>query len=342
MKSQNNKFDEVDNMLFDYFKENKEIPKDTENLLNNIKYTKHKTHFSISKVAIILVTFATLTTGIVFAKDIVSFFKDIFGLSSIGLDNEGVVEAIDNKDYIQNVDSEYVPINSDYSIKIDYILLDDVNMYLVFNLYSNNEIKSEYRLSIIDLIIKNENNEILYSDNDYSTILNLKTAKGSKKIATGNSHERRELVFIMSNGYPQINRLNISFNKVVLYNDRNPGNDYITLDCNCNFNIDLIEKFINRETYEFCTFENDTNCTITKCISTDTGTYVVLDTSSPEIVFDLVIDDTIYKGNKRLLSIKSNNIYEFLYQYNISKDNINIKQAIKLQDSSGSTINISK
>lgn len=334
MKSQNNEFDEVDNKLFDYFKDNKDIPKDTENLLNNIKYTKHKTYFGIGKVAIILVTLSTLTTGIVFAKNIVSFLKDIFGLSSINIDNEGVIEAIDSKDYIQNVDSEYVDISSDYSIKIDYLLMDDINLYLVFNLYSNNEINSEYRLSIPDLIIKNENNEILYSDNDDSTILNLVAVKGSKKIVTENNHEKSELIFIMSNGYPQISQLNISFNKVLLYNDKNPSNNCITLDCNCNFNIDLIEKFINRETYEFCTFENTTNYTITKCISTDTGTYVVLNTSKPETKLNLIINDTIYEGNKRLLRIKDGR-YEFLYQYNISKDNIDINDTIKLQDDSG-------
>lgn len=65
MKSQNKKFDKIDTMLFDYFKENTNIPKDTENLQNNIKYTKHKTHFSINKVAIILITLSTLTAGII-------------------------------------------------------------------------------------------------------------------------------------------------------------------------------------------------------------------------------------------------------------------------------------
>lgn len=341
MKSQNNKFDEVDNMLFDYFKENKDIPKDTENLIDNIKYTKHKTHFGIGKVAIILVALSTLTTGIVFAKDIVSFFKDIFGLSSINIDNEGVIEAIDSKDYIQNVDNEYVAINPDYSIKIDYLLMDDINLYLVFNLYSNNEINSEYRLSIPDLIIKNESNEILYSDNDDNTILNLVAVKGSKKIVTENNHEKRELIFIMSNGYPQISQLNISFKKVILYNDKNPSNDCITLDCSCNFNIDLIDKFINRETYEFCTFENTTSCTITKCITTDTGTYIVLNTSKPETNFNLIINGTIHEGNKHLLRIKDER-YEFLYQYNITKDNIDINDTIKLQDDSGIILNITK
>lgn len=341
MKSQNNKFDEIDNMLFNHFKENKDIPKDTENLLKNIKYTKHKAHFSISKVAIILATLTTLTTGIVFAKDIVSFFKNIFGLSSIGINNEGVIEAIDDKNYIQNIDNEYVAINSDYRIKVDYLLMDDINLYLVFNLYSNNEIDSEYRLSLPDLVIKNENNEILYSDNDDSSILNLVTTNGNKKIDTQNNHEKRELIFIMSNGYPQISQLRISFSKVILYNDKNPGNDCITLDCNCNFNIDLIEKFINRETYEFCTFENTSDYTLTKCIATDTGTYIVLNTAKPETNFDLLINGTIYNGTKHLLGIKDER-FEFLYQYNISKDTIKIDDGIKLQDSHGLIINITK
>ena len=341
MKSQNNKFDEIDNMLFDYFKENKDIPKDTENLLNNIKYTKHKTHFGIGKVAIILVTLSTLTTGIVFAKDIASFFKAIFGLSSLNIDNEGVIEAIDNKNYIQNIDNEYIAINSDYGIKNDYLLKDDINLYLVFNLYSNNEIIPEYRLSIPDLIIKNENNEIIYSDNDDSTILNLVAVKGNKKIVTENNHEKRELIFIMSNGYPQIGQLNISFNKVILYNDKNPGNDYITLDCNCDFNIDLIQKFINREIYEFCTFESTSDYTIVKCITTDTGTYIVLNTSRPETNFNLLINGTTYNGTKHLLGIK-NERYEFLYQYNIAKDSIDINNIITLQDDSGLILNITK
>ena len=42
MDSHKNKYDEIDNMLFEYFNENKEIPKDTENLLKNIKYKKEK------------------------------------------------------------------------------------------------------------------------------------------------------------------------------------------------------------------------------------------------------------------------------------------------------------
>lgn len=43
MDSQKNKYDEIDNMLFEYFNENKEIPKDTENLLKNIKYKRKET-----------------------------------------------------------------------------------------------------------------------------------------------------------------------------------------------------------------------------------------------------------------------------------------------------------
>ena len=112
------------------------------------------------------------------------------------------------------------------------------------------------------MIIKNENNDILYSDNDDSFILNLARVKVSKKIVTEDNHEKRELMFIISNGYPQVKKLNISFNKVLLYSESNPGSDCITLDCYCDFNIDLINKFIDRNIYEFKNFENISTVTV--------------------------------------------------------------------------------
>lgn len=342
MRYQNNDFDEIDNMLFDYFNENKDIPEDTKELLNNIEYKNKRTHFKFSKVAIILVALSTLTTGIVFAKDIVSFFKDIFGLNSININNESVVEAIENKDYIQNVDSNYILINSDYKIKIDYLMLDDLNLYLVFNLYSSNEINPDYRISISDLVIRNEENEIIYSDIEENTLSNLLTIKGSKKVNSDDTHEKRELMFFISNGYPQIKKLKINFTKLILYNDHDPSNDYITLDCNCNFDIELIEKFIDRNTYEFKNFQNTDDCTITKCISTETGTYIILKTTKPETSFDLVINNSVYKPSKHLLGISNDGTYDFLYQYNITKNSISINNQLKLQDFSGINLNITK
>ena len=52
-------------------------------------------------------------------KDILNFFNEIFNLKSINIDNSSIVDAIANKNYIQNVDMDYIPIDDNYSIKID-------------------------------------------------------------------------------------------------------------------------------------------------------------------------------------------------------------------------------
>ena len=132
MKYQDNDFDEIDEMLFKYFKENQEVPQETQNIIKNMNYNNKRNNFGIRKIAIIILTIITLTTGGVFAQNIISFFKNIFSLSSIN--NDSVVDAIEKDNYIQNVNMNYVTINKDYKIKVDYVMVDDINLYIVFSL----------------------------------------------------------------------------------------------------------------------------------------------------------------------------------------------------------------
>lgn len=342
MSSQKNNFDEIDILLFDYYNKNKDIPKDTEKMLKNISYQNKKLPFSIGKVAIILVSFFTLTTGLVFGKDIVSFLQNIFELSSINVDNDNITNAVANKNYIQILDDEYTQINSDYKFKIDYLLIDDVNLYMVFNLCSNKTIDENYRISIIDLLITDENNQIIYDSSSPIHDKEFVVSAGWKKIDNDsqNPNYKKELLFLVSNGFPIIRELNVSFNTLVLYDNRNPTNNS-TINCNYNNTIQLSDKFINRESYEFCTFEDTANYTLTKCIATDTGTYIILNTSNPTANFNLLINGTIYNSTKHLLGMEDGR-YVILYQYNITKDNIDINNTIKLQDNSGIILNISK
>ena len=132
MKYQDNDFDEIDEMLFKYFKENQEVPQETQNIIKNMNYNNKRNNFGIRKIAIIILTIITLTTGGVFAQNIIPFFKNIFSLSSIN--NDSVVDAIEKDNYIQNVNMNYVTINKDYKIKVDYVMVDDINLYIVFSL----------------------------------------------------------------------------------------------------------------------------------------------------------------------------------------------------------------
>ena len=152
MKQQKDNIDEIDRLLYDYFEKNDNIPEKTAKVISKTPHRK-KIRNNLSKVAVLILTVSVLTTGVVLAKEITNFFKDLFGLSSIGINNDSVVSAIENKDYIQNIEMNYIKLNDEFSIKIDYLMLDDINLYAVFSLKSESEIKPNYRIAIPDLKI---------------------------------------------------------------------------------------------------------------------------------------------------------------------------------------------
>lgn len=75
---------------------------------------------------------------------------------------------------------EYTKINDDYSIKIDYIMMDDINLYTVFNICSVNNIEYNYRITIPDLKIIADGKVIF--DNALRENTSLNTVSGWNEI----------------------------------------------------------------------------------------------------------------------------------------------------------------
>ena len=327
MKYQDNDFDEIDEMLFKYFKENQEVPQETQNIIKNMNYNFKRNNFGIRKIAIIILAITTLTTGGVFAQNIVSFFKNIFSLSSININNDSVVDAIEKENYIQNVNMNYVTINKDYKIKVDYVMVDDINLYIVFSLCSAKSMDENYRMAVNYLDIKDENQNVIYS---YTEENEVKTVKGSKKIDCTNAKEKKELVFIYSKEYPKMKQLNISFTRVILYDEKNPDKNVIKIDCDCNFKIDVAEKFINRENIEFHNFENTDDIEIKKCIVNDTGMYIILNAKEYINRKQIYIGEKSYEGTE--IIIDSNDKQdECILQFDITKNELDKNKSIRLE-----------
>lgn len=78
MKYQDNDFDEIDEMLFKYFKENKEVPQKTQNIIKNMNYNGKRNNFGIRKIAITILAITTLTTGGVILHKILYHFLKIY------------------------------------------------------------------------------------------------------------------------------------------------------------------------------------------------------------------------------------------------------------------------
>ena len=280
---------------------------------------KHKYKSIIASIIILLL----VTTGVVFGQDIISFIKDIFNLNTIGINNDNILDAIETKGWVQNVDMDYIDINEDYSIKISYMLIDDINLYIVFDLHSNIDLGTHNRISLTDLRIETDSGELITDEGEY--INNGYSLSTAWKNVEATSNNIRELVYFISNGYPDMKSLKIHFSKIVLYTSSHDINAYtITLPEEITFNIDLEDKFINKSSVQYSISNpNDTSSfSVEKALYSDTGFYAIVKSKENT---DFIIEDNgsiQHKASKRLLNLyDSDNNFYFLIFANISIEN---------------------
>ena len=280
---------------------------------------KHKYKSII--IAIFIVFF--VTTGAVFGKDIINFIKDMFNLSSVGYNNDNILDAIEEKEWVQNVDMDYIDINENYSIKVSYMLIDDINLYLVFDLHSNIDLGTHNRFSLTDIRIETESGELItdegeYINNGYSLLTGWKNIEST-------SNNIRELVYFVSNGYPNMRNLEIHLNKLVLYTSSHDINAYtVNFPKEISFSIELEEKFTNKSSvnYSISNPNNTNSFSVEKAMYSDTGFYAIVKSKED---LDFIVEDvnnTKYKTSKRMLNIfdEDNNFYHLIIA-NISSDN---------------------
>ena len=313
----NNPKDEIDELLYDYFKNsNEDVPIETSKAIDEALYKKKKhSSFNISKIAAIVLLCFTMTTGLIFAKDIINFFSEIFDLKSTNIDNSGIVDAIANKNYIQNVDMNYIPIDDNYSIKVDYLMLDDLNLYLVFNLHSNKKIDENYRISITDLKLTDQDGNVIYDGSNYmfQEVNNILCCEGYYKLDVKNN-SLRELFYLLTNGINNLEKLNILISNIVLY-DKDNIDKKINIEKNIKFSITIIDKFIDNNIIHLYSTNEYENFKIEKCIITDTGVYLLYKTTNANIDFNY----ENFSKTKRTLGYQ-NNFFYFLIHYNVNKN----------------------
>ena len=335
--------DKIDELLYNYFKQNREVPESTTKVIETTLYNKknakakstknmHNFRFILSKVAIFILCISVIGTGVTFASNISKFFKNLFGLNNVGINNASVVSAIENN-YVQNVDMDYIKVNDDYSIKIDYLMMDDINLYTVFNIYSENGFDTNYRISILDLKIIADD-ELIY---DESTVANysINIATGYNMVVQEEKNTKRELMFLMSDEFSKAKKLEYKFSKITLYNNSAPTENIIEINCDkeITIEIDVIDKFINRDVL-YIDVNNESNIyKINKFIANDTGTYLVYETKELETNFDIIYDGETYNGTRILLATENDN-YIFIIQYNITKSQLIKLNCLTLIDDS--------
>lgn len=247
----NNNFEEK---LYKYFRENREVPEYIKETINNTNLRKNKSNAinNIRKVAIAGISLVTLSTGFVFADDIVKFVSTLFASS------EGVNTAVENGYIYQNQDIQsYKSSNTETHIQ-DIVMDDytlDFNVFMEFD--ENIDLTGIDKYKMPDLLITDDMNNILYSaDNEitkdfcnnngieYKYDIAINT---SSSIFIANADKNYATVqFNLSASdekFPKSKKIYISFKTIEMTGN---NKDY-TVTGDWKNEIDIPDKFVNRE-----------------------------------------------------------------------------------------------
>lgn len=351
----NDNYDEIDNLLFEYFKDNEYVPdiitNGIENAINN-KNKKYKIFLLIRKFIITVIGLFTITSGIVFAKDIKTFVNNLIE-NIYGNYNEGITTAIDNG-YSQDIDMKYIESNN-IKVKVNQITMDDYNLGIIFNVEINPKELFEdlYNVQLKNILIMDENNNVIFAEYEnqeefvkYCEGNNLD--KGTYGIGYANCGANGSILNIQNNNivysfyttsekFPQSKKLTIKFDKIYLLNNKifdevnnkKVDNRITTIEGNWHIDIDLGKMSSDRESIDYiATNINDNNTIVTKASLSMTNMKLELITNSDKIDFkklqerrnmsvrDMIPFSDIYietsNGNKFFQSNSGSNGYDTL------------------------------
>ncbi len=299
----NKEIDNFEDKIKNIFTEDIEVPnhvKNTiKNALKNKKVSKNTLIINTVKILATVATCCIITTGVVFAKDISTFIMNFFSK------NEGMDNAIEHG-YIDKPNMEYIDSNGT-EIKINEVLMDDYNLSLEISIKLNEKINKENidEISFPDMIITDENNNILYCEDqptfeNYCKNNNLKYTwketnenyinSGSNKFIKANNEDTINLVYnFYANKYPKSKKILINLNKILCsYED----ND-IMINGNWQIEYEVPEKFYNREAYIYtvksCTSDK---IRVEEIAVTETTTKMILMTDEkPSLPYELTDDE---------------------------------------------------
>lgn len=258
----NDKFNEK---IYDYFKENNEVPqKITQSIYEaKLKEDNRKifSFYNIRKVAVAAISIVTISTGVVFAKDIAQFVKNIFN------DNPGVNTAIENGYIYNNLDKVSCE-SENVKLQIEQMLMDDYTLDLGFLIEFNNNININQfeNFKIPDMLVTDENQNVLcfwdinaakqfYKDNgknvDNQFIIDNSVNSASSIFVTENIDENSAMFTLncsaVDDTFPRSKKLNIQFNTITLKN----GDKVETIKGNWLISVDVPDIFINRQTISY-------------------------------------------------------------------------------------------
>ena len=173
------KLNEFEEEIYNYFSNNKEVPQKIKESILNTDLNRRKKLFDfewIRNIIVAVISLATISTGIAFAKDISQVTQKIF------LNNKKGVETAIENGYIYN-STDNVEIESKKTdIKISRMVMDDytLDIEMLLEIEEDIDMTAEH-INFPDIIITDDMNKILYCmDNDKIKNFCTKTGKNTE------------------------------------------------------------------------------------------------------------------------------------------------------------------
>ena len=254
--------DNFEEKIYNYFKENRDVPDKITQSIYEVKLQKNKYKMfsfdNIRKIAITAISLITVSTGVVFAKDIAQFVKNIFK------DNSGVNTAIENG-YIYNDLNKVSCESENVKVQIEQMLMDDYTLDLGFLIEFNNNINiGEYEnFGIPDILVTDEEENVLcfWYINSAKQFFKGNGKDVSNQFIINNSVNTSSSIFItdcisensamftlncsaVQGTFPRSKKIYIQFNTIELKN----GEKIQTINGNWKICVDVPKLFINRQT----------------------------------------------------------------------------------------------
>lgn len=313
--------DDISKQLLEYFKNDfdDEIPSSTEraiesafskiNMLNKMRMIK--------RIASVIICAITVTSGVVFADNIVKYISSIFTRTTESID------IATQNGYVQNVNMDFV-YDKDIGIKVDYIIMDNSKLDISY-LYKVNE--STTSLELYEYSIKDNENHLLYKTNRDSSVTEVipivNSMSRSEKPVKLENNIIKESILYSSNQFPKCEKLFIEVNCVRLnYQDIVEGDWKIKVDVADKFN--EREKIIYEPSYNEHIIQSEiylTETTLRVSLELDE-----LYENNFTFYHDVILENEL-KKEYYLQSFRRKNLEEksiFSFDFNVSKYDENI------------------
>ncbi len=250
--------DNLDKKIKEAFIKKIDKPLEYENIIKNALNKEENTNkFKILKLVACFLLVTILISSVLFSKNILAFINYLLRNDS----RDGIKEAIDNG-YIQEVKMKYINSNGT-NVKVSEILMDDYNLSIIFDIEipEIENIEELYNINLPNLIITDDENKFIVAEfegpekyekfckenNIEKSYNNIAYSNGGYegKIVTKYDKTIEYMYTTYSDNFPKSKKLYISFDKIILENNKTA--EQTTVEGDWNLEVNLSEEIYNRE-----------------------------------------------------------------------------------------------